>query len=86
MRIRSYIHGMELQVTKVKTGKYDAIRSYKINASSSDTCNLKIRSYIYGEGRRKKNNSNVQHKTKQHEQRSIQAGGSTQDNGCTIQR
>ena len=54
MRIRSYIHGMELQVTKVKTGKYDAIRSYKINASSSDTCNLKIRSYIYGEGKKGK--------------------------------
>ena len=45
---------MELQVTKVKTGKYDAIRSYKINASSSDTCNLKIQSYIYGEGKKGK--------------------------------
>ena len=54
MRIRSYIHGMELQVTKVKTGKYDGVRSYKINASSSDTCNLKIRSYIYGEGSKEK--------------------------------
>ena len=54
LRIRSYIHGMELQVTKVKTGKYDAIRSYKINASSSDTCNLRIQSYIYGEGRKEK--------------------------------
>ena len=54
MRIRSYIHGMKLQVTKVKTGKYDAIRSYKINASSSDTCNLKIQSYIYGEGKKGK--------------------------------
>ena len=54
LRIRSYIHGMELQVTKVKTGKYDAIRSYKINASSGDACNLKIRSYIYGEGKKGK--------------------------------
>jgi hypothetical protein len=54
LRIQSYIHGMELQVTKVKTGKYDAIRSYKINASSSDTCNLRIQSYIYGEGRKEK--------------------------------
>ena len=76
---------MELQVTKVKTGKYDGVRSYKINASSSDTCNLKIHSYIYGEGRRKKSNSNVQHKTKQHEQRSIQAGGSTQGDAGSIQ-
>ena len=54
MRIRSYIHGMKLQVTKVKTGKYDAIRSYKINASSSDTCNLRIQSYIYGAGKKRK--------------------------------
>jgi len=30
----------------------------------------------------KKINSNVQHKTKQHEQRSIQAGGPTQGDGC----
>ena len=45
---------MELQVTKVKTGKYDAIRSYKINASSSDTCNLRIQSYIYGAGKKRK--------------------------------
>ena len=54
MKIRSYIHGMKLQVTKVKTGKYDAIRSYKINASSSDTCNLRIQSYIYGAGKKRK--------------------------------
>ena len=54
MKIRSYIHGMKLQVTKVKTGKYDAIRSYKINASSWDACKLKIQSYIYGEGKKGK--------------------------------
>ena len=54
MRIRSYIHGMKLQVTKVKTGKYDGVRSYKINASSSDTCNLRIQSYIYGAGKKRK--------------------------------
>ena len=45
---------MKLQVTKVKTGKYDAIRSYKINASSWDACKLKIQSYIYGAGKKRK--------------------------------
>ena len=45
---------MELQVTKVKTGKCEAKRSHKINASSGDACNLKIRSYIHGIGKKGK--------------------------------
>ena len=39
---------MKLQVTAVKDFKCEAIRSYKINASSSETCNLRKRSYIHG--------------------------------------
>jgi len=39
---------MELQVTKVKTFNSEAKRSHELNASSSDACNLRIRSYIHG--------------------------------------
>jgi len=70
MRIHSYIHGMKLQVTKAQN--VDQMGSALKNERYSDPCSLKIHSYIYGEGKKgKKGNSNVQHKTKQHEQRSI---------------
>ena len=39
---------MKLQVTAVKDFKCEANGSYKINASSSETCNLRKRSYIHG--------------------------------------
>ena len=39
---------MKLQVTKVKTFNSEAKRSHELNASSSDACNLRIRSYIHG--------------------------------------
>jgi len=48
LRNRSYITGMKLQVTTVKTAKSEIIRSQQINASSFALCSLQIRSYING--------------------------------------
>lgn len=42
----SYIHGMKLQVTK--TQKIDQIGMVERNERDSDTCKLKMQSYIYG--------------------------------------
>ena len=45
---------MKLQVTKVKTFNGEAKRSHESNASSSDACNLRIRSYIHGMKKKRK--------------------------------
>ena len=42
----SYIHGMKLQVTKAQ--KIDQIGMVERNERDSDTCKLKMQSYIYG--------------------------------------
>ena len=46
MRIRSYIHGMKLQVTKAQN--VDQMGSTVKNERGSDPCNLRIHSYIHG--------------------------------------
>jgi len=50
---------MELQVTKVKTFNSEAKRSHELNASSSDACNLRIRSYIYGMSKKEKKSTQM---------------------------
>ena len=52
MRIRSYIHGMKLQVTKAQN--VDQMGLTVKNERDSDPCNLRIQSYIYGEGKKGK--------------------------------
>ena len=52
LKIRSYIHGMKLQVTK--TQKIDQMGLIERNERDSDPCNLRIQSYIYGEGKKRK--------------------------------
>ena len=52
MRIRSYIHGMKLQVTKAQN--VGQMGSALKNERDSDPCNLRIQSYIYGEGKKEK--------------------------------
>ena len=52
LRIRSYIHGMKLQVTKAQN--VDQMGSALKNERYSDPCSLRIQSYIYGEGRKEK--------------------------------
>ena len=54
---------MELQVTKVKTFNSEAKRSHELNASSSDACNLKIRSYIYGMSKKEKKSTQMSNNT-----------------------
>ena len=46
MRIRSYIHGMKLQVTKAQNVNQKGLALK--NERGSDPCNLKVRSYIHG--------------------------------------
>ena len=52
LKIRSYIHGMKLQVTKAQN--VDQMGSALKNERDSDTCNLKIHSYIHGIGKKGK--------------------------------
>ena len=63
LNIRSYIHGMKLQVTKAQN--VDQMGSAVKNERDRDTCNLKIQSYIYGIRKERKLITN---KTKQNEQ------------------
>ena len=46
MKIRSYIHGMKLQVTKAQN--VDQMGLTGKNERGSDPCNLKMQSYIHG--------------------------------------
>jgi len=50
---------MKLQVTKVKTFNSEAKRSHELNASSSDACNLRIRSYIHGMSKKEKKSTQM---------------------------
>ena len=52
MKIRSYIHGMKLQVTKAQN--VDQMGLTGKNERGSDPCNLKMQSYIYGAGKKRK--------------------------------
>ena len=52
MKIRSYIHGMKLQVTKAQN--VDQMGLTGKNERDSDPCNLKMQSYIHGAGKKRK--------------------------------
>ena len=52
MKIRSYIHGMKLQVTKAQN--VDQMGLTGKNERGRDACNLNVQSYIYGASKKEK--------------------------------
>jgi len=52
MRIRSYIHGMKLQVTKAQNVNQKGLTLK--NERGRDACNLNVQSYIYGASKKGK--------------------------------
>ena len=70
MKIRSYIHGMKLQVTKAQN--VDQMGSTVKNERGSDPCNLRIQSYIHGMSKKGKKVIKMQNNTIQYNMNNVQ--------------